>query len=62
MKKKINLTPREEQVFTLILKGKNNVEISDELGVAYNTGKLFACRVLKKLGCNSKNELMAKYL
>ena len=67
MKKKVVkipecLTPRQGEVFLCILKGMNNQEISDSLQISYNTAKLMANTVLKKLKQPSKNHLMAQYI
>lgn len=56
------LTPRQYDVFLLILKGMNNKEIGQKLGITYGTAKLVSNAVLKKLKVASKNILMAKYL
>ena len=56
------LTPRQYDVFLLILKGMNNKEIGQKLGITYGTAKLVSNTVLKKLEVASKNILMAKYL
>ena len=56
------LTPRQYDVFLLILKGMNNKEIGQKLGITYGTAKLISNTVLKKLKFASKNILMAKYL
>ena len=56
------LTPRQYYVFLLILKGMNNKEIGQKLGITYGTAKLVSNTVLKKLKVASKNILMAKYL
>ena len=56
------LTPRQYDVFLLILKGMNNKEIGQKLGITYGTAKLISNTVLKKLKSASKNILMAKYL
>lgn len=61
-KKLQSLTPRQEDVFNLILKGKNNRQISESLGITQGTAKLQSNAVLKKLGCHSKNEVLYKYL
>lgn len=61
-KKLQTLTPRQEEVFQLILKGMNNIEIGRKLGITRGTAKLQSNTVLKKLGCHSKNEVLYKYL
>lgn len=56
------LTPRQEDVFELILKGMNNIQIGQKLGITTGTAKFQSNMILKKLGCHSKNEVLAKYL
>jgi DNA-binding NarL/FixJ family response regulator len=58
---KIDLTPRQEEVFYLILKGMNNKQIGEKLGISYFTAKCIAGAVMKKLECHSKNEIMFKF-
>ena len=58
----LKLTPRQQEVFDLILKGLNNKQISQKLGITYGTAKVMANTVLKKTKCSSKNILMAKFL
>jgi DNA-binding NarL/FixJ family response regulator len=59
---KYKLTPRQEDVFNLILKGMNNIQIGRKLGITAGTAKLLSHQIMKKLGCHSKNEVMAKFL
>ena len=61
-KKLQTLTPRQEEVFHLILKGMNNIELGRKLGITTGTAKLQSNTVLKKMGCHSKNEVLYKYL
>ena len=61
-KKIQTLTPRQQDVFDLILEGKNNIQIGQKLGITTGTAKLQSNTVLKKLGCHSKNEVLYKYL
>ena len=56
------LTPRQQEIFSLILKGMNNKEIAQNLGITFGTAKLMANTVLKKTKCASKNMLIVKYL
>ncbi|MFD3549895.1 response regulator [Streptomyces sp. NPDC058655] len=54
-----NLTPRERQALDLLKEGRTTAEISDQLGVALNTGRNHVQRVLEKLGARSQLEAVA---
>ncbi|MFH8487674.1 response regulator [Streptomyces longisporoflavus] len=51
-----NLTPRERQALQLLGQGHTTTEISDQLGIALNTGRNHVQRVLEKLGARSQLE------
>ncbi|MGW0909576.1 response regulator [Streptomyces sp. NPDC002853] len=51
-----NLTPREREALQLLGQGRSTTEISDQLGVALNTGRNHVQRVLEKLGARSQLE------
>jgi FixJ family two-component response regulator len=52
------LTPREFEVMQLVVTGKLNKQIADELGTAEKTIKVHRGRVMKKLGIVSVAELV----
>jgi len=52
-----SLTPREREVFDLIVAGKLNKQIADELGIGERTVKTERAHVLVKLGVGSAAEL-----
>ena len=52
------LTPREFEVMQLVVTGKLNKQIADELGTAEKTIKVHRGRVMKKLGIPSVAELV----
>ena len=52
------LTPRERQVFLLVIKGKLNKQIAYELGTTERTIKAHRHQIMKKLECNSISELV----
>lgn len=51
------LAPREREVFELIVAGKMNKQIADELGIAERTVKAERAQVMEKLGANTAVEL-----
>ena len=58
---KLNLTPREQEIFTLLLKGTSPKEIAYTLKISYETVHHHQKRMYKKLGIQSIQELFAKY-
>ena len=50
------LTPREKQILSYIIKGYSNQELSLELGVSVNTARTHRNRIWKKLGISSIHE------
>jgi FixJ family two-component response regulator len=53
------LSPRERQVFALLVKGYGNQELVDELGVALSTAKEYKSEVMYKLRLRSLAELIS---
>jgi FixJ family two-component response regulator len=53
------LTPRERQVFALIVRGKMNKQIAHELGPAVRTIKAHRLRVMEKMKVGSLAELVS---
>ena len=53
------LSPREREVHQLLLKGFNNAEIVEYLGVSLPTAKQYKSEVMRKLGARSLSQLMA---
>lgn len=52
-----SLTPRERQVLRLVVGGRLNKQIADELGIGERTVKAERAEVMVKLGANSPAEL-----
>jgi FixJ family two-component response regulator len=52
------LTPREAEVFELVVAGMLNKQIAAELGAAEKTIKTHRGRVMHKMGCSSVSELV----
>ncbi|MCK4709623.1 MAG: response regulator transcription factor [Gammaproteobacteria bacterium] len=53
-----SLTPRENEVFKLVIKGKMNKQIAAELGVCEKTIKVHRARVMEKMNVKSLAELV----
>jgi DNA-binding CsgD family transcriptional regulator len=51
------LSPQEKKVVHRIGKGINYREISEELGLSYDTVKTYVARIRKKLGKRSKVQI-----
>lgn len=56
------LTPREQDVLALILKGMGNKEIASHLTISVSTTKTHVSSILSKLGVTSRNEVIAMVL
>jgi len=54
-----NLTEREREVLSLLVKGLTNQEIAQRLSVSANTAKFHVSNVLTKLGAASRTEAVA---
>jgi len=60
-KEKLNLTPREQEIFTLLLKGTPPKEIAYILKISYETVHHHQKNMYRKLSIQSIQELFAKY-
>jgi len=61
IKDNLNLTEREHEVFTMLLKGKAPKEIAFTLKISYPTVNFHTTNLYRKLGIQSRAELFAKY-
>lgn len=61
VKEPLHLTPREMDVFRLLLEGYTLRETADQLGVKYSTANSHMTAIYKKLGVNSRAELIIRY-
>src|SRR2546426_602360 len=52
------LTPRERQVFALVISGLINKEVAWELGISEKTIKVHRARVVEKMGARSLPDLV----
>ena len=57
----IKLTTRESEIYQLILLGKSNKKIGDELFISINTVKTHVAKILKKRAANNRIELITNY-
>lgn len=60
--RKYSFTPRESEVFELVIKGFNNNEIADELYISVNTVKKHLYKLFLKTGSRNRTELVATLL
>jgi NarL family two-component system response regulator LiaR len=51
-----NLTPREREVLALLVEGKTNKEIAEELTISQATVRLHVSNILSKLGASNRTE------
>lgn len=56
------LTPREEEVLALMVEGKSNPDIAEELVISRSTVKFHVSSILSKLGASSRTEAVSKAL
>ena len=56
-----DLTPRQQELFNMLLKGISPKEIAFNLNIAYNTLLYHQKKLYCKLGVHNIQELMAKY-
>jgi len=54
------LSEREYQVLNLVVKGKSNSEIADELMISVHTAKAHVCSILQKMAVNDRVQAAVK--
>jgi len=57
-----NLSPREAEVLDLLSQGLIYKEISDKLGISYETVHIYIWRIYEKLQVRTRTEAVAKFL
>lgn len=57
-----NLSPREQEILSLLVAGTSPKEIGYTLNISYDTVKFHQKNLYEKLGVNSLRELLGKYL
>jgi DNA-binding CsgD family transcriptional regulator len=61
IKDRLNLTTREHELFTLLLKGLAPKEIAFTLKISYHTINFHRSNLYRKLGIQSRSELFARF-
>ena len=61
IKDSLNLTSREQEIFTMLLTGANPKEIAGTLKISYHTLDFHRRNLYRKLGIQSRTELFARY-
>jgi DNA-binding NarL/FixJ family response regulator len=56
--RQLKLTTRESEIYQLILLGRSNQKIGDELFISINTVKTHVAKILKKRGATNRIELI----
>lgn len=56
----LHLTPREDEVFRLLVSGKTTAEIAGDLVITRHTAREYVARIYAKLGVHSRSELIAR--
>lgn len=54
------LTEREHEVLQLVVSGKTNNEIADELLISVHTAKAHVCAILQKMGVSDRVQAAVK--
>lgn len=55
-----SLTEREVEVLELVVMGKSNTEIAQELLISAHTAKAHVCSILQKMGVNDRVQAAVK--
>ncbi len=59
---RVNLTPREGEIYKLVLEGETSRSIAQRVGISSRTVQFHCSKILHKLGVRSRSELLAKML
>lgn len=62
LKRHASLTPREREVMELVVAGRHNREIAEELGISVRTVEVHKSRVMEKLQVDSIADLVRQHL
>lgn len=55
------LTPREEEILLLLMRGLPNKRIATTLGITTNTVRVHVARILKKTGLHNRTQLVSEF-
>jgi len=55
-----HLSPRERQLAKLLLSGHSLKVLAHDLGITNGTAKGYCARLMRKLGCSTRIEYMAR--
>jgi DNA-binding CsgD family transcriptional regulator len=61
LQERLSLTPRQAEVYGLVLRGLSNKEIAVELACAESTVEFHLTQVLRKAGVDSRTQLIARF-
>jgi len=56
---KVKLTQRQQDTYELLMKGRSNQEIADELCISLSTVKMHVSTVLERVGAKNRTQLLA---
>ncbi|MFC0250462.1 response regulator transcription factor [Massilia consociata] len=62
LRRHASLTPREREVMELVVAGRHNREVAEDLGISVRTVEVHKARVMEKLGVGSIADLVRQYL
>jgi len=57
----LQLSPREREVFALVVQGLTNKEIAAQLGISESTAKFHVSAILKKCGARSRLDVVREH-
>ena len=57
----LQFSPREREVFGLVVQGLTNKEIASQLGISESTAKFHVSAILKKSGARSRVEVVREH-
>ena len=57
----LHLSPREREVFGLLVQGRTNKEIAAQLGISESTAKFHVSAILKKCGARSRVDVVREH-
>lgn len=60
--RQLKLTTRENEIYQLILLGRSNQKIGDELFISINTVKTHVAKILKKRAATNRIELITNQI